>query len=53
MCIRDSSQAELADKLGYLLPFGAEQKVALLAEPDASIRLDMLQAWVDELQGDA
>lgn len=47
------SQAELADKLGYLLPFGAEQKVALLAEPDASVRLDMLQAWVDELQGDA
>lgn len=46
------SQAELADKLGYLLPFGAEQKVALLAEPDASVRLEMLQAWVEELQGD-
>ncbi|MDD1506946.1 LON peptidase substrate-binding domain-containing protein [Pseudomonas sp. CNPSo 3701] len=46
------SQAELADKLGYLLPFGGEQKVALLAESDASVRLDMLQAWVEELQGD-
>ena len=46
------SQADLADKLGYLLPFGAEQKVALLAEPDATQRLEMLQAWVEELQGD-
>ncbi|SDH56350.1 hypothetical protein SAMN05216588_105242 [Pseudomonas flavescens] len=46
------SQAELADKLGYLLPFGAEQKVALLAQPDAAQRLDMLQDLVEQLQGD-
>ena len=46
------SQTELADKLGYLLPFSAEQKIALLAEPDATQRLDMLQAWVEALQGD-
>ncbi|SHL11292.1 LON peptidase substrate-binding domain-containing protein [Phytopseudomonas punonensis] len=46
------SQAELADKLSYLLPFSAEQKLALLAEPDATLRLDMLQDLVEQLQGD-
>lgn len=46
------SQAELADKLAYLLPFAAEQKLALLAEPDAAVRLAMLQELVEQLQGD-
>ncbi|UCJ16829.1 LON peptidase substrate-binding domain-containing protein [Pseudomonas sp. MM211] len=46
------SQAELADKLGYLLPFSAEQKIALLAEPSATRRLELLQELVEQLQGD-
>ncbi|TBU82748.1 ATP-dependent protease [Pseudomonas daroniae] len=46
------SQSELANKLGYLLPFNAEQKIALLAEPDAAQRLAMLQDLVEQLQGD-
>lgn len=46
------SQAELADKLAYLLPFSAEQKIGLLAEPDAAQRLVMLQELVEQLQSD-
>lgn len=46
------TQAELADKLSYLLPFSAEQKVALLAQPDAAQRLVLVQELVEQLQGD-
>ena len=45
-------QAELANKLAYLLPFTAEQKIALLAEDDVSLRLDQVQRLVEALQGD-
>ena len=46
------SQADLANKLAYLLPFTAEQKIALLAEDDVGERLNQVQRLVEALQGD-
>ncbi|TBU95821.1 LON peptidase substrate-binding domain-containing protein [Phytopseudomonas dryadis] len=45
-------QSELANKLGYLLPFSAEQKIRLLALQTARERLAMVQDLVERLQGD-
>lgn len=47
------SQAVLADKLGYLLPFSREQKLELLATPDPTQRLSRIQQWLEVLQDDA
>lgn len=44
------SQAMLADKLGYLLPFSREQKLDLLAMADPGQRLLCIQQWLESLQ---
>jgi Lon protease-like protein len=47
------SQAALADKLGYLLPFSREQKLELLVTAEPASRLASIQQWLDVLQDDA
>lgn len=45
-----ASQAVLADKLGYLLPFAREQKLELLALADPARRLLCIQQWLEDMQ---
>ncbi len=46
------SQQNLGYQLAYLLPFETEQKLKLLAVDDPLERLDLIQAMLDELQGE-
>jgi Lon protease-like protein len=45
-------QLQLANQLGYLLPFTVAQKLELLSlgEPVASLQL--IQRWLEQLQGE-
>ena len=45
------SQQVLANRLAYLLPFSIQQKVDLLEQDSPLVRLDCIQALLDELQG--
>jgi uncharacterized protein len=47
-----SGQLQLANQLGYLLPFSMQQKLELLrlAEPQACLQL--IQRWLEQLQGE-
>jgi uncharacterized protein len=47
-----SGQLQLANQLGYLLPFSLAQKLELLslAEPQACLQL--IQRWLEQLQGE-
>ncbi|OMG67893.1 ATP-dependent protease [Stutzerimonas balearica] len=46
-------QAELASKLAYLLPFETAQKLQLLAIDEPAECLQLIQQWLERLQGDA
>lgn len=46
-----SGRQLLADRLAYLLPLEREQKLELLAEPDAGRRLQRIVEWLALLQG--
>lgn len=45
-------QQSLANQLAYLLPFAEEDKIDLLQVDDPQLRLDGIQALLDEMQGD-
>lgn len=45
------SQQVLGNRLAYLLPFSIQQKVDLLEQDSPLVRLDCIQALLDELQG--
>jgi Lon protease-like protein len=45
------SQQMLANQLAYLLPFNADQKVALLDTSNPDERLERIQRLIDALQG--
>jgi uncharacterized protein len=46
-------QRSLAHQLAYLLPFRPEQKIELLQLDDARLQLQLIQHWLEQLQGDA
>ena len=46
-------QAALANRLAYLLPLAAEQKLQVLALDEPLERLELLQELLDRLQGEA
>ena len=48
----DSGQQALANQLAYLLPFSLEQKLALLALPQPTEQLALIQSLLDRLQGE-
>ena len=45
-------QQALANQLAYLLPFSLEQKLALLALPQPTEQLALIQSLLDRLQGE-
>ena len=47
-----SGQQALANQLAYLLPFSLEQKLALLALPQPTEQLALIQSLLDRLQGE-
>lgn len=47
-----ADQSTLANQLAYLLPLAAEQKLQLLALDEPLARLELLQALLDQLQGE-
>ncbi|WP_349615836.1 LON peptidase substrate-binding domain-containing protein [Azotobacter salinestris] len=48
-----TDQQALANQLGYLLPFAAEDKLKLLAMGDPARRLDYIRQLLEHLQGEA
>lgn len=48
-----SGQQALANQLAYLLPFGEEQKLQLLAVSDPLQRLERIQTLLEHLQGES
>lgn len=46
------SQQALANQLAYLLPLSVEQKLQLLTEDQPERRLERLQAYLDDMQGE-
>ena len=47
-----TGQQALANQLAYLLPFSLEQKLALLALPQPTEQLALIQSLLDRLQGE-
>lgn len=45
-------QQALANQLAYLLPFSIEQKLQVLAEDQPLQRLQLIQSFLDQLQGE-
>lgn len=47
-----SGQLQLANQLGYLLPFNGLQKLELLSVAEPQACLQLIQRWLDQLQGE-
>lgn len=47
-----SGQLQLANQLGYLLPFSLAQKLELLGLSEPPACLQLIQRWLDQLQGE-
>jgi Lon protease-like protein len=47
-----SGQWQLANQLGYLLPFSVMQKLELLGLHEAQASLQLIQRWLAQLQGE-
>jgi Lon protease-like protein len=52
MSSEPAGQEALANQLAYLLPLAVEQKLQLLETSEAPLRLELLQQFLEQLQGD-
>jgi Lon protease-like protein len=52
MSSEPAGQEALANQLAYLLPLAVEQKLQLLETSEAPLRLELLQQFLEQLQGE-